>query len=216
MKLFAAIATFAIAALGVVASPIVVDTRRDVETAPTGFNITNIGVNGSGCPLGTAYSALNPERTAVTVTFSNFYASAGPNIAITQNRKNCEITLTVHIPDGFSFGIAAVDYRGYYQLDDKVTAIQQAIYHFQGILQQATAHSTVTGPVSGNDYTYHDEFDLFVATLSPCGADTVLSINSSLRVDNSANREGAGYISTDSIDTHLDLKQTFALTWFKC
>ncbi|KAG8850433.1 hypothetical protein FRC20_002028 [Serendipita sp. 405] len=153
MKLFAAIATFAIAALGVVASPIVVDTRRDVETAPTGFNITNIGVNGSGCPLGTAYSALNPERTAVTVTFSNFYASAGPNIAITQNRKNCEITLTVHIPDGFSFGIAAVDYRGYYQLDDKVTAIQQAIYHFQGILQQATAHSTVTGPVSGNDYT---------------------------------------------------------------
>ncbi|KAG8752213.1 hypothetical protein FRC14_007232 [Serendipita sp. 396] len=216
MKLFAAIATFAIAALGVVASPIVVDTRRDVETAPTGFNITNIGVNGSGCPLGTAYSALNPERTAVTVTFSNFYASAGPNIAITQNRKNCEITLTVHIPDGFSFGIAAVDYRGYYQLDDKVTAIQQAIYHFQGILQQATAHSTVTGPVSGNDYTYHDEFDLFAATLSPCGADTVLSINSSLRVDNSANREGAGYISTDSIDTHLDLKQTFALTWFKC
>ncbi|KAG8776816.1 hypothetical protein FRC15_011738 [Serendipita sp. 397] len=170
MKLFAAIATFAIAALSVVASPIIVDALRDVETAPTGFNITNIGVNGSGCPLGTAYSALNPERTAVTgeivsliisalsyitspVTFSNFYASAGPNIAITQNRKNCEITLTVHIPDGFSFGIAAVDYRGYYQLDDKVTAIQQAVYHFQGILQQATAHSTVTGPVSGNDYT---------------------------------------------------------------
>ncbi|KAG8776815.1 hypothetical protein FRC15_011737, partial [Serendipita sp. 397] len=59
MKLFAAIATFVAAALGVVASPIVVDARRDAETAPIGFNITSIGVNGSGCPLGTAYSVLN-------------------------------------------------------------------------------------------------------------------------------------------------------------
>lgn len=44
--------------------------------------------------------------------------------------------------------------RGYYQLDRGVTAYQQAKYYFQGQLEEATARSTLVGPVDGKDYTY--------------------------------------------------------------
>ncbi|RXW18988.1 hypothetical protein EST38_g6865 [Candolleomyces aberdarensis] len=180
----------------------------------TGFNITSLGVIGSGCPPGSTYYLLNPDRTAVTVTFSQYYAEAGPGIPISANRKNCALTFGVQVPPGFTFGVATVDYRGFYQLDRSVTAAQQSIYYFQGNLQQATARSNLVGPVSGADYTYRDSFDLVSTVLSPCGQDTVLVVTSDLRVNNAQNRQGSGYIATDSIDTAL--AQTFNFQWQTC
>ncbi|KAH9474317.1 putative secreted protein [Psilocybe cubensis] len=185
-----------------------------VVPAPAGFNITSLGVNGSGCPPGSTYYLLNPDRTAVTVTFSQFFAEAGPGIPISQNRKNCQLTLGVYVPPGFTFGIATVDYRGYYQLDKSVTAAQQSIYYFQGVVTQATARSDLTGPVDGADYTYRDAFDLVSTVTSPCGVSSVLNIQSDLRVSNSKNTKGSGYIATDSIDTAL--ATTFNFQWQKC
>ncbi|KAG8855247.1 hypothetical protein FRC20_000806 [Serendipita sp. 405] len=222
MKLFAAIAGFAIAALGVLASPLEFEERQ--VSGPDGFNITSIGVNGSGCPAGTAYYILD-------LTFSNYIASAGPGILITENRKNCAIVLGVHVPGGFTFAVATVDYRGFYQLDPKVKAIQRAIYYFQAQIKQAVATSTRTGPVAGADYvlvhillpqrsltystlSYRDEFDIWSSVRCPCGTSTALIINSSIRIDNSQNRQGSGVITNDSVDGRLNTK--FNINWWRC
>lgn len=188
--------------------------RQATVAAPPLFNITSLGVNGSGCPPGSAFYLLSTDRQSVTITFSEFGASAGPGIKITENRKNCQATLGIHVPGGFSFTVATVDYRGYYQLDKGVTATQDALYYFQGQVQQSDAHGTLTGPVDGNEYTYRDTFDIATTTTSPCGQDTVLNINSAVQVSNSGNRQGSGFITEDSIDAALT--QTFNFNWFSC
>ncbi|KAJ2922369.1 hypothetical protein H1R20_g14721, partial [Candolleomyces eurysporus] len=181
---------------------------------PPGFNITSLGVLGTGCPPGSTYYVLNADKTAVTVTFSEFFAEAGPGIPIRNNRKACQLTFGVKVPPGFTFGVASVDYRGYYQLDNKVTASQQSLYYFQGQLLQATSRSELVGPVDGKDYTYRDSFDLVSTVTSPCGVDTVLNINSDVRVNNAGNSRGSGYLATDSIDTAL--ATTFNFQWQTC
>lgn len=47
---------------------------------------------------GTSTEAKTPnkaDKTAVTVTFSQYFVEAGPGINASQNRKNCQLTLLV-------------------------------------------------------------------------------------------------------------------------
>ena len=77
-------------------------------------------------------------------------------------------------------------------------------------------HSDLLGPVDGDDYTYRDTFDITSTSYSepltdlgnlrltntvigPCGEDTVLNINTAIRVNNANNTKGSGFISTDSV-----------------
>ncbi|KIM26085.1 hypothetical protein M408DRAFT_200063 [Serendipita vermifera MAFF 305830] len=191
-----------------------INVPRAYVDAPQGFNITSIGVNGSGCPAGTARYALNAAKDALTVVYSNYYARDGPGIDIDENRRACQTTLGVRLPGGFAFGVASVDYTAYYALDAKVKATQNTIYYFQGQIAQSTASSTLVGPVAGARYTYHSEFDFASIVESPCGQTTVLNIVSSLIVNNDANPKGYGFIAAASSDTHLE--QLFGLQWAKC
>lgn len=46
---------------------------------------------------------------------------------------------------------------------------------------------------------YRDEFNLSPTIYSPCGQDTVLNVNTAVRVDNSGNSAGSGFITNDSV-----------------
>ncbi|RXW13039.1 hypothetical protein EST38_g12816 [Candolleomyces aberdarensis] len=152
-------------------------------------------------------ATLVADKTALMVALSEFIAEAGPGIPVRSNRKACQLSLGIQVPAGFTFGITSVDYGGYYQLDSEVTAAQQSNYYFEGQDIQATARSTLTGPVASDSYSFRDEF--LIPVTSPCGSGTHLNINSEVRVSNSANTMGSGYLAsvTDS---------TFNFQWQTC
>ena len=63
-------------------------------------------VNGSGCPAGSASVAMQPDNTGFRIRYSDFRAEDGGTAEPTAIRKNCQVNLLVHVPQGFTFAIA--------------------------------------------------------------------------------------------------------------
>lgn len=85
--------------------PIVIPTDPPVEPPDAQIVIDVITINGSGCPAGTAAVAVAPDNTAFTVTYSEYLAQVGVGARPIDARKNCQLALQVHVPEGFTYAI---------------------------------------------------------------------------------------------------------------
>src|SRR2546427_79784 len=99
---------------------------------PDKIIIDVVTVNGTGCKPGTAAVAVSEDNTAFTVTYSEFIAQVGVGAGPLDWRKNCQLSLKVHVPQGFTYAIAQADYRGFAHLERGATALERANYYFQG------------------------------------------------------------------------------------
>src|ERR1700733_590911 len=91
-------------------------TAAHAASSPTPSDdmaITVAAANGTGCPLGSADVTVSPDNKAFTVTYSQFTAQTGAGTRPTDFRKNCQLALNVHVPQGYTFAVAGADYRGY-------------------------------------------------------------------------------------------------------
>jgi hypothetical protein len=174
-----------------------------------------VTVNGSGCPAGTAAIAVAPDNTAFTVTYSSYMALVGLGSTTTDWRKNCQLNIVVHVPQGFTYAISKVDYRGFASLVAGSSAIERANYYFQGQSQTAYASHTFTGPL-GDDWQTTDEVQLAALVWAPCGALRNLNINTELRAlaGTSDVTKTTSFISMDSTDGAIDTVYHFA--WATC
>lgn len=188
-------------------------TNTDVPAGRVTIDVAT--VNGSGCPQGTAAVAVAADNTAFTVTYSEYLAQVGVGAEPTDVRKNCQLNLDVHVPQGFTYAVAAVDYRGFAQLQDGAHGLQKASYYFQGSAETAEQSHRLSGPYSDNWHT-RDTTDYSALVWAACGAEKNVNINSELRVSGgtSNTEESTSFITMDSTDA--DVSTVFQLAWKRC
>ncbi|MCW7990630.1 hypothetical protein XF35_36575 [Streptomyces platensis subsp. clarensis] len=205
----------AVASLLLTGSASPTTTARFGDDPPTGkITITVATVNGSGCRPGSAAVAIAPDNTAFTVTYSEYLAQAGSGSKPTDSRKNCQIALNVHVPQGFTYAIARADYRGYASLAPGAKGLETAGYYFQGQQQTARKSHSFTGPYDANWQT-SDETDIDALVYAPCGEERYFNINTEMRVDaKSADPKTTSYMAMDSTDGSINTLYHFA--WKEC
>ena len=174
-----------------------------------------VGVNGSGCPSDTVGVQVSPDNTAITVTYSNYLAQVGVGAGPIDFRKNCQIALNVHIPQGFTYAIAEADYRGYAKLEAGASGYQAANYYFQGESQTARSRHNFSGPREG-DWQTQDVVGIASLSFQPCGEWRNLNINTELRVYAgwSNTHTTTSLLTMDSTDTSLTT--IYHLAWRHC
>jgi hypothetical protein len=208
----------AAAALFMLSIPAVANasTTSNSIAPPSGtVAIDVVSVNGSGCPANTAAVAAAPDNTSFTVTYSNYLAQVGVGATPTDFRKNCQLTVLVHTPQGFSFAVEKADYRGFADLVGGASGSERANYYFQGSPKTAVVVHNFNGPLF-NDWEATDMTDTASLVFSPCGQDRDLNINTELRVSGGSSNIATttSFLTMDSTDGSVQTVYHFA--WMAC
>ncbi|MBT2383990.1 DUF4360 domain-containing protein [Streptomyces sp. ISL-11] len=191
------------------------DASIIVNPPPDKIVIELATVNGSGCRAGTAAVAVSPDNTAFTVTYSDYLAQVGVGSKPTDARKNCQLNLIVHVPQGFTYAIASADYRGYAKLESGAIGQQKASYYFQGSSTTVPSVHNFRGNYEDN-WQATDRVDVAALVWSPCGEKRNFNINTEVRVNagTSDPTKTTSFMTMDSTDT--DINTVYHLAWKEC
>jgi hypothetical protein len=181
----------------------------ETTTPPANAQIDVKIINGSGCPAGTADVSMNGDNTAFTVTYSDYLAIAGDNASPIEFRKNCQLTLQVDAPAGYSYAILNVEYSGFAYLTQGAKGLMQAAYYLQGSSDTEYSPHEFQGP-------YYDTWrvsDSRRLAWSGCGERPLLNINTELRVY-AAENGSTSLMAMDS--TRASSRSLYHLAWERC
>ncbi|PWK81500.1 uncharacterized protein DUF4360 [Lentzea atacamensis] len=170
---------------------------------PGPVTVEVVSVGGSGCPKGSTTVAMSQDNEAFTVTYSDFLVQGNGKEA----KKSCTIALKLNHAPGYTYGIAATDYRGFAHLTDGARGVVRNSYHFPGFPTRNRMH-TYQSPMSDN-WQVTDRPD--GVAHGPCKDRKPLTIEAELKVTGKGN---TSFMTMDSTDSAVST--TFRLSWKKC
>ncbi|MBP2325177.1 hypothetical protein JOF56_005562 [Kibdelosporangium banguiense] len=191
-------------------------TVAAVDEAPVGrVTVDIVSANGSGCPVGTTEVAVASDNSEFTLVHRNYVARVGVGAGATDFRKNCQITVNVKVPSGYTWGIVRAEYRGRISLQAGAQAWQGANYYFQGDSTTVKEIHPFQGPLR-DDWVTTDSVDPGSVVYAPCDDQRYLNINTHLRVSagTSNPQTTSSWISMDSPDRNPNSRYRFA--WKRC
>ncbi|MBT2406148.1 DUF4360 domain-containing protein [Streptomyces sp. ISL-87] len=184
-------------------------------SAPTDQVTVDVAtVNGTGCRPGSAAVAVSPDNTAFTVTYSEYVASAGGGAPATEGRKNCQLSLVVHVPQGYTYAVAQADYRGFGSLQEGAIGTQKASYYFQGMSQTAQRTHKFAGQLDDN-WQVTDTTGVEALAFAPCGELRNFNINTELRAEvGTSDPSKTSFMALDSTDGSIN--SVYHFSWKQC
>jgi hypothetical protein len=186
-----------------------------VDDVPAGHvTVSIVSANGSGCPVGTTEVLVADDNSTFSVIHRGYVAKVGPGLDATDARKNCQLSLDVSVPAGFTFGIIRAEYRGHANLQDGATAQERANYYFQGNSQTETRVHNFRGPFN-DEWQTVDTVDPASVVYAACSSDRLFNINTELRAKGATTpATSTSSISMDSPDRNPNSRYTFV--WKRC
>ncbi|GBG76294.1 hypothetical protein CBR_g22042 [Chara braunii] len=182
------------------------------QSPPAGaVKITAFKYSGTGCPPGSAEGVISFDGQTLTIIFSKYTVFTPGSPA--DRRKNCQVTVALEYPSGFTFTLATVTYGGLYaQLEPGVTGTLAAAYYFSGIPETARSKRELLPPLEGN-FEFTDKFATVV--YQACGVQpAIINLFFEASVKPPPGSKAVGLITVGSQD--LRLKQIYRFIWKKC
>ena len=115
----------ALAALALSAGFVSVAHADDISLGEPGYG-------GTGCPGGSVSTTLSPDAKSLSLLFDAYSAQAGGDTGKAFDRKSCNIAIPVHVPQGLSISVLAIDYRGYNNVPAGAKSEFNVEYFFAG------------------------------------------------------------------------------------
>lgn len=177
----------------------------NAATTP-GFTLGgSVTYGGTGCPQGSLAYEISSDGTAMTVFYDKFVAALGPGAnGSAYARRNCQLTIPIKVPNGFTYGVTSIDYRGYSDIvDSGVTATQTAQYRFQGYGSQRL--TSQIQPDDGGYWQISDVIPMASVNFKPCNVDRTLIVNDDIWLRNNGGAlTTLNTVGMDSADISTD------------
>src|SRR5690606_1233380 len=122
---------------------------------------------GTGCPIGTVAAVVSPDGGQLSILYDQFVAEVGGMTGRSIDRKNCNVAIPVHVPNGLSVSVLQVDYRGFNFLPVGGRSTFNVEYFFAGTRGPVFTR-TFTGPLT-DDYFIPNSLLATAVSWSRCG-----------------------------------------------
>ena len=142
---------------------------------------------GTGCPAGTASVMLSPDRTELSILFDNYVAEAGSTTGRRLDRKSCNLTVPVTVPNGYSVAIFQVDYRGF-NIIPRGAQNRFDVEYFWAGARGPKISRIFSGPID-DSFTLTDNLIASSVIWTPCGQSVNLRVNSSMIAQSNSRME---------------------------
>lgn len=176
-----------------------------------GVKLGEPSYGGTGCPAGSASVSLSPDQDEISILFDNFVAEAGGDTRRTVDRKACELSVPLEIPQGYSATVIQTDFRGFNLVSRGGMNRLNTEYFWAGA--RGPSYSNMYRGPQNEDYFATNGVVASGVVWTPCGMSTNLRIRATIMTQTNRNLDQS-MMTVDSADITSGL--IYHIQWRRC